>query len=257
MSLPALNKNDVNVFLLKDGGARDLALEAFYYDSITVEEKRKYHKFHFDKDKRLYLLSHAMLRLLLSHYIGCSSHDISFAYNAYGKPYLLDYPEISFNLSHSRQAIALVLNQGNNLYLGIDVESHQRQGKVIDLALNFFSPKECKLLTKYPIDIQDKIFFKFWTLKESYIKAIGKGLSIDLNSFAFSSLEKNIDIIHCDSEEEKKYWQFYQSEIYQDYFLALAIRSSQDMVNKLNIQTFEYLPTVNCIEKPMTYITSA
>jgi len=257
MSLPALKKNDVNVFLLKDGDVKDSALEAYCYDNISAQEKHKYHKFHFDKDKRLYLLSHAMLRLLLSQYIGCPSLAITFAYNSYGKPYLTDYPEISFNLSHSRLAVALILNQGNNLCLGIDVEAHQRQEKVIDLAFNFFSPEECKLLTKYPEEIRDKIFFKFWTLKESYIKAIGKGLSIDLNSFAFSSLEHNIDIIHCNSEEEKKHWQFYQSEVYQEYFLALAIRSSQDMINKLNIQTFEYLPTANYIEKPMTYITSA
>lgn len=255
MSLPALNENDVNIFLLKDNTDIDTDLITFYYANLSKEEKQKYHKFHFEKDKRLYLISHAMLRLVLSHYIGCSTQSISFKYNSYGKPSITDHSEISFNLSHSKQAIALVLNNGNNLSLGIDIESHKNRGEVIDLAFNYFSTEECELLKNYSTSLQNEIFFKLWTLKESYIKAIGKGLSIDLNKFTFNSLDNCINIKHY-ADEDKNYWQFSQSRPYQDYLLALAIRSAENNIQQLKVHTFEYCPGVSCVDKPLVYVTS-
>ena len=241
MLLPALDRNNVNVFLLKDSRIFDESLINHWYQYLSQEEKNKYHKFYFEKDRRLYLLSHGMLRLVLSQYLSCSTQALKFNTNQYGKPYLLDYPECQFNLSHSKQAVALVINQGADLSLGVDIECFQDRGKIINLATNFFSKQECMLLNKYPNSEKNEIFFKLWTLKESYIKAIGKGLSINLNSFSFNEIDENIKIKHY-ANEATNYWLFSQKKVYDEYFLALAIRCKNNMLNKLVVNTVEYYP---------------
>jgi 4'-phosphopantetheinyl transferase len=245
MKLPPLQKDKVNVFLLKDSSTIDSSLTAFYYQSLSAEEQHKYHRFHFEKDRRLYLHAHAMLRLYLCHYLNCDTKDLEFQHNAYGKPYLKDYPEIRFNLSHAKQVVALAMSKGEELYLGIDVENTKSRGEVRDLAFNFFSNEECELLKSYPETEQNKIFFKLWTLKESYIKAIGKGLSIGLNSFSFSSLDKDIKVKHH-ANEGRNFWRFQQSPVYGDYLLALALRSSKQFKSNLQIQVYDCLPHVSC-----------
>ena len=241
MLLPALDQNNVNVFLLKDSKVFDEPLIKHWYQHLSQEEKNKYHKFYFEKDRRLYLLSHAMLRQVLSQYLGCSTQVLKFGINKYGKPHLLDYPECHFNLSHSKQATALVVNQGAKLTLGIDIEYFKGRDEVINLATNYFSKQECILLDSYSNSEKNEIFFRLWTLKESYIKAIGKGLSIDLGSFSFNEIGKNIKVSHY-ANEANNYWEFSQKKVYDEYFLALAIRCNNDELDKLVVKIVEYLP---------------
>jgi 4'-phosphopantetheinyl transferase len=241
MLLPALDRNNVNVFILKDSKVFDAPLINNWYQYLSQDEKNKYHKFYFEKDKRLYLLSHTMLRLVISQYLGCSTKALKFGSNKYGKPYLLDYPECHFNLSHSKQAVALVVNQGLDLSLGVDIECFHDRGETLNLATNYFSQAECVLLNSYAYSDRNEIFFKLWTLKESYIKAIGKGLSINLNSFSFKDLDKNIKVSHY-ANEANNFWRFSQKKIYDEYFLALAIRCSNDKLKNLIVNTIEYKP---------------
>ncbi len=253
MNFPDLKKDDVLVLVSQDPGYNDYERTAYYLSKISEEEQQQYRKFYFDKDRRLYLLSHALLRMAIAHYCDCSVHEISFGKNKYGKPFLLNDSQLRFNLSHSNKATAIALHKNHDLTLGIDIECHNKNEDIIDLAFHYFSQDECSLLKQYPIEEQLNVFFKLWSLKESYIKSIGKGLSIDLDSFSFSSLEKGITVEHCNADEQQKHWRFFQSPIYKEYMMALAIRSENTIVNDMNVLTFEYLSSHNIINKNMKY----
>lgn len=96
---------------------------------------------------------------------------------AFGKPYLAEKPEISFNLSHAGDYAAAVFT---DCAAGIDIElkRHVRPG----VAERFFAEEECAALMRGEHD-----FFWFWTRKESYIKAVGEGMHLPLTGFCVLS----------------------------------------------------------------------
>lgn len=102
----------------------------------------------------------------------------AFAFGKQGKPHLPDRPDVHFSLSHSGSRVLCALSEAE---LGCDVEGPRR----CDLALarRFFHPDETAWLLSLPPREQDAAFLRLWTLKESYVKAVGLGLSLPLDAF--------------------------------------------------------------------------
>ena len=96
----------------------------------------------------------------------------------FGKPYLNDYPDFSFNHSHSQNFYALATSkQVQNL--GIDIEELNRKVRFEALAQHAFHPEELK---KWQVlDYDPEYWFKVWTTKEAVLKASGLGIRINLN----------------------------------------------------------------------------
>jgi len=255
--LPLLKNNQINVFVGYTIPHLDKQLHDRFLDYLSVSELKKHKSFHFKKDKDLYLQAHTMVRLVLSEYLSCTPDSLEFTVNTYGKPALKYYDiDLSFNLSHAKTAVALAVSNNNQLDLGIDIECSVDRGQVTDLASSFFSPDETALILKQSEKIQTEVFFKLWTLKESYIKAIGKGLSIDLGSFSFSSLEEGIKVSHYAEEEQFKRWDFFLTDAFDNYFLSVASRNHSTNTNCPQIKTYLYLPTQDCVDLPLNFITS-
>lgn len=94
-----------------------------------------------------------------------------------GKPYLPQYPGIQFNLSHSGPWGACALSETP---VGVDLELVRPLRQ--NVAGRFFTPTEQTFLARQPDP--EQAFFRLWTRKESFIKALGKGLTMPLNSFS-------------------------------------------------------------------------
>ncbi len=96
------------------------------------------------------------------------------AYNEFGKPFFTDFPDVKFNISHSGD---FVLASFSDRDIGVDIEKIRD----IDLSLadRVFTKKESSFIKERGVEA----FFEFWTLKESYVKALGKGISAGLGSF--------------------------------------------------------------------------
>lgn len=110
----------------------------------------------------------------------------------FGKPYLVDYPDIYFNLSHSENRVMCAVA---NTPVGCDVEFMKTER--IDIAKRFFTDGEYERIVSCSKEKQKETFYRFWTLKESYIKAVGEGLRIPLDSFEIVLGEHiNIDDYH-------------------------------------------------------------
>ena len=106
-------------------------------------------------------------------------HTDKIALSEYGKPYLPQLPDFHFSLSHSgNMALCAVSDEE----VGCDIELPR--GFDPHLARRFFHPTEQEWLFSQPEAEQSTAFFRLWTCKESFLKALGLGLSLPLDSFA-------------------------------------------------------------------------
>lgn len=121
-------------------------------------------------------LSHALLRSRLSEIIGCPGPLIIFEKGSWGKPLL---PDCSFSLSHSGLWIALATGPATNR-LGIDIQ-RVASLKATHSALPYLHPSEQGELTGTPLPQRALLFTQLWARKEAYLKAVGQGLSRNLN----------------------------------------------------------------------------
>ncbi|MCI8416632.1 MAG: 4'-phosphopantetheinyl transferase superfamily protein [Lachnospiraceae bacterium] len=107
--------------------------------------------------------------------------------DAWGKPFFPQYPELFFSLSHTRGGVCCALADAP---VGVDVEGW-RPRKYQEQILRRFSKEEQRLWAYTPQKERERLFFQLWVLKESYVKADGRGLRIPLDSFSVLPEEKD------------------------------------------------------------------
>lgn len=197
-----LKPGEIHFFYTLVGEIQNPSLLETYREISSKKERSKIDRYFFEKDRHNCLVTRALLRFVLSQFIQIPPQSFGFVENKYGKPRLktgvTDIP-ICFNLSHAAglTACAVVLDHE----IGIDVEDSNREID-IKIADQFFSQQESEFLRQTKEKDQKKVFFDFWTLKESYIKAKGKGLSIALDKFSFRIDHDSIAISFDDQYDD-------------------------------------------------------
>ena len=150
-----------------------------YISHISQNRIERIQKLRFLNDQNISLLSGLLLKYSVSKYINFDINKLRlyFHYNSNKKPFLKNLPSIHFNLSHSGNYIVCAISNQN---IGIDIEKHV----LIDFnnLVNFFHQKEKSEILSNHLK-KEKIFYDIWTKKESFVKFIGTGLTIPLNSF--------------------------------------------------------------------------
>nr|WP_176523427.1 4'-phosphopantetheinyl transferase superfamily protein [Bacillus mycoides] len=126
------------------------------------------------------LIGDLLIRSLVCQKYKMNNEEIKFIYNEYGKPFVQNFSDFHFNISHSGEWVVCATANSN---VGIDIE-RVSDIEALKLANDFFSEEEFYDLSNMNSDEQINYFFDLWTLKESHIKMIGKGLYIPLNSFS-------------------------------------------------------------------------
>jgi 4'-phosphopantetheinyl transferase len=207
----------------------DPLLAQAYRVSLSDSERDRESRFQFDTDRRQFLFAHALLRAVLSRYLGCGPRAIEFGRNFYGKPTLV-YPKSSgleFNISHtSGLAVCAV---GNGCHVGVDVERAGRDVDALALARRYFSKFEYEQLASVPAANRRQLFYRLWTLKESYIKARGIGLSIPLADFSFDFSASRSPAISFSGTivDSPSDWHFSSVELTEHHHAALALHVPQ------------------------------
>lgn len=197
----------ININLIKNLN-KNIKLESLISDYKT-ESYNKYRRF---EDKLRCLLGQFLIKKMINYEINLNPRDMLFDINDYGKPYLKNDSNIHFNISHSGEYVVGIIDRN---FVGIDIEKIDN----IDfenLSKNFYTKDEHEYLLKQN-DPKD-CFYKIWTLKESYIKAVGKGLSIPLNTF---SIIPNNDMT-LDSNLLKKKCYFKEYNLDSNYKLSVC-----------------------------------
>lgn len=153
---------------------------------LSDNERQRAECFHFERHRRRFLVSHIALRQILARYTGMEPKHIQYQFTHYGKPHLSKDAQsnIEFNLSHSYERAMVAISKRQPV--GVDIEYIRPTDDIASLAKRYFSPKEYQQFTELPKEKMLLGFFNAWTRKESYIKAIGEGLSCSLETFDVS-----------------------------------------------------------------------
>jgi 4'-phosphopantetheinyl transferase len=188
---------------------------------VSTEKQERVRRFLRWQDAHRGLYADLLIRDIVKKRLAMKNEDIAFSFNAYGKPSLDHQTDFHFNLSHSGDWIACAVDR---FPIGIDVEKIAPID--LDIARNFFFHQEYDDLMSRADAEKLSYFFTLWTLKESYIKAEGMGLSLPLDSFSISALDReNIALKVKEQPEGRRFFKMY--DIDRDYKLAVCTWHSQ------------------------------
>ena len=193
---------------------------------LSDQERTRLHNLRHERDRSLFLLSRGLLRSVLASYLDCPCHAIGFAANDFGKPIL--HPNgasvpLHFNLTHSRGAVALAVSRGREV--GIDVEERYRPVEYLALAERFFAAAESRHLQGLCEEERPAAFFAIWTLKEAFVKGIGRGLSFPLDAFSFDLESNRLIAFRPLADFVSPDWHFHQFDLGDRHCGALAVQS--------------------------------
>ena len=200
---------------------------------LNEAERSRAKKFKFNKDQTLYTTTHIFLRKLLSTYAPLSPDEWCFNTNPYGKPFINNpgYEWLHFNLSHTHGLITCAVSSA--AAVGVDVERHKALQDFEALCRYAFSSREADDILSISDSAQrERRFFTYWTLKEAYIKALGLGFSLPLQSFSFiEDTHKKWQITNTEihTVSQKKNWQF-DNKLMDGFQLSVATTLSGSIV---------------------------
>jgi 4'-phosphopantetheinyl transferase len=199
------------------------------HDLLDEEEKARHARFKFERDARLFLVSHALVRTALSDFAAnVSVHPAAWRFetNAYGRPRIVQEsgaPSMHFSLSHTHGLAACVV--ASTADVGVDAEAESRNLDMATLAPRVMSPSELPRFQSASAAVQRKQFLSLWTLKEAFTKARGLGLNLPVEKLSFFV---NGHTIHfgCPVEVEDKpgSWELRLMQPTSEHYLSLVTR---------------------------------
>ena len=178
---------------------------AQYRKLLDKKEESRIPFFKFEEAKNSYITSQGALRILLSGYLGISPKLIDLGRRNKGKPYSIDDPDLNFNISNSGNLAVIAFLRSAEL--GIDIEQIRLLSDLDELIKRNFSAREIKFITANPNEKLQR-FFRFWTVKESYLKAIGEGMRLTPDSIEFAFENNHIELLSVKGVFEQEDWKF-------------------------------------------------
>jgi 4'-phosphopantetheinyl transferase len=149
---------------------------------LVADERQRADRFYFPRDRRRFVVGRGLLRVLLGEYLSIPPADVALAAGAFGKPHVVGESSLRFNIAHSADLALYAIAAGREV--GIDVEQERADVECDQLAQRFFAPEEIAALHALPPAERRTAFFRCWSRKEAYLKALGLGLQISLAGFA-------------------------------------------------------------------------
>ena len=197
---------------------------------VDPSRAERLERFRLDEDFQRGLMGCLLLRYMVRRFTPASEGALLLGMGEFGKPYLVEYPELHFSLSHSGTWVVCALSSSP---VGIDVEEIKSMD--LDNSAPYFTCSEhSDLLSKAPADRLGH-FFNLWTAKESYVKMTGAGLKYPLNGFAVVWSESgNAHIVSDDHRGNDV--QVAVSDVLERYKLAVCARLRPEL------ETLESIP---------------
>ncbi|XP_037825745.1 L-aminoadipate-semialdehyde dehydrogenase-phosphopantetheinyl transferase [Lucilia sericata] len=238
--------------------------------AIQPEERTRLMKFYFINDFLSSLVGRLLMRKYVSEMCNLPYEDIKFARDLRGKPYLLPNegtkatPALSFNVSHQGNYVILagVINTNqtdfNDFGIGCDVMKMEYSGgkdlkEFFRIMHRKFANSEWNYICQPHFNQQQqlKAFMRHWCLKESYVKELGVGITVDLQKIAFtvdSNKELNLETqplcgttLKC-NDLPMTQWYFEEHLLHPKYCAAIAFRNFKpEKTDKFQLLTINEL----------------
>jgi len=172
---------------LSDGGVHlwtldlgpDRIDDACHLALLDPAEQERATRFVFPVHRHRFIRRHAIARRILARYLGCAPEAIRFAYGDYGKPRLAppqNQPRLRFSASSSEDVGCLAVTLDRTVGVDVEVPTKAKREAWRSVAKTAFHRDEAAALSRLPAERAGDVFFRLWTLKEAYCKALGTGL---------------------------------------------------------------------------------
>ena len=168
-------------------------------DAVSPARREKIAKIKPEAEKKLSLGAEMLLRYGLEN-AGFNRYPPELSYNEHGKPYLKD-GGIFFSISHSGSFAVCAVSDCD---LGCDIEKMRPTG--LRIARRFCEEEYGSIMSAKPT-AQLELLFRYWTLKESFMKAVGRGFSLGLNEFRIVA-DDEISVIQSVDERRFSFREF-------------------------------------------------
>lgn len=203
--------------------------------SLSLEEQVRAARFRHPWSRTSFVAGRGILRQLLGSHLGLDPEAVPISLSVYGKPECaFSGSGISFSLSHSKNLLLLALGRARSL--GVDVEYVDRNVPALQLARRFFADEEALAIASRKGDVRHRLFFEIWVQKEACLKAVGRGLSIPLDTF-MTTLACNPQIFHVPGIEGHHKAMFLRGfSPFAEYVAALATDPPRPRLNLLDWQ---------------------
>ncbi|RZC74338.1 hypothetical protein C5167_049820 [Papaver somniferum] len=255
VSVPLPSRRETHLWYVIPDEVKDASLQNQYMKLLSPCEKKTVLQMQGDRLQKGSLLARALVRTTLARYTDTqvSPNLLKFQKNNFGKPEVewehdeqWNPPSLHFNISHSSSLIACGVTV--DMPIGIDVEEKQRKTKnsTMSFARRYFSPHEVERLHAIvDPEVQRHEFIKLWTLKEAYVKALGRGFSASpFKTFAIQFRQKPKSGLHVTldshsedfkivveplnaSEDVKTNWQFGLFELARSHYAAICVGNNK------------------------------
>jgi len=243
----SLADSEIHLWLIDEQDVINAGVIGNYPSLVSMDELQRSTGFKSSKRRQQFLITRAALRSILSFYMpSISPQDFRFSVNPFGKPALEgSLCNIQFNVSHSHSKILIGISAEG--FIGVDIEFINRKRDIFKIAEHYFHHQEWNSSILQEVEEPVARFYQLWTLKEAFIKAQGKGLSIPLNSFFFDNCHSHYPTLNLSSSlsPPKKSWIFSHAFVDIDYSLAIAVDNTQ-CTEALKLVVRKYIPLHSC-----------
>jgi len=243
----SISEHCVDLWLIDPNDHHDKSTLEAYSNLLTAEEKARIDRFINLNARHEALVTRAFVRTLLSYYTqgdtAIEPQQWRFEKGDKGKPEIIDPPlPLRFNLSHTEGLIVCAVTL--NADIGVDVEYILRKNDYLKIAKYKFAPSEVNTVINAPKHDQRHHFYNYWTLKESYIKAIGAGLSVPLDQFYFDIKDdSNVAINFTDQlPDNGDNWQHWLLQPTSTHRIALSVHHTHQV--KLERRVMRNIPLI-------------
>jgi 4'-phosphopantetheinyl transferase len=219
-----ITARDVHVWTVRTAVPDGLA--ARFHSLLDPGEAARAAQFRIKRFAESFVVARGVLRHLLGRYLDCDPACLRFEYGSKGKPAVEQGNGIQFNLSHSGDLAAIAVTFGCEI--GVDLERLRPVPEMDQIASQYFDPYEAAEIISLPEKDRERFFFRSWTRKEAYIKAIGEGLSESYLRFSLASRPGTHEFrTNVGADAMSELWSLHDLEPAPDYLAAVAFRDRQ------------------------------
>lgn len=179
----------VHVWLLDDAVSNERS--AKLVDVLSSDELQRARGYRHVRDRARFTARRGMLRILIGHYSGCAPESVRFTTGEFGRP-MLQWPNADLCFSVTQTDRLALIAFAWDCRIGIDAERMTDKLDLLGIADEVFSPAEQEMVTASPPEARCETFFRIWTRKEAFLKALGTGLSHKPKSFTTSDFPKAV-----------------------------------------------------------------
>ena len=199
------------------------------FQKLSMDEKRKAERFHFERDRKRYIIGRGVLREIASGYLGANSGQFQFHTGTYGKPALsgmYSSKTLHFNVAHSGglALFAFALDRE----VGVDIEYIRDIPEMEHIVERFFSDAERKVFYRVSENMKKEVFFQMWTRKEAFLKAVGEGLHRSLDTVDVMTVPgKVVDLLKTQGKSTTNgtsSWHLTDLQPYPGFLAAYAVK---------------------------------